>query len=76
MVAKAVEKSTEKELLYFLLITDSNIFVQTPHPQVKNKDISTSLILAAVVSVFIETATWANFERYSNSSHLIRKSIV
>ena len=53
MVAEAVEKMQkkkkkkkrkkhrERELLYFLFTTDSNIFAQTLHPQVKkSKDIS------------------------------------
>ena len=33
-------KGTEKELLLFLFTTDSKIFAQTLHPQVKNPKIS------------------------------------
>ena len=74
MVAEAVEKGTEKELLNFLFTTDSNIFAQTPHPQVKNEDISICMILAGVKSNFVKTATGTNFEKNRNSGHLIRKN--
>ena len=33
-------KGTEKELLYFLFTTDSNIFAQTLHPEVKKAKMS------------------------------------
>ena len=81
MVAAAVEKKskwekrkveigkgTEKELLHFLLATDSKIFAQTLYPQVKKKDISNGLILGEVMSMFMETETWTNFKINSNSS--------
>ena len=69
-----MEKRTEKKLFYFLCTSDSDIFTQTLHDQVKNQRILLWLKKAQVMSIFVETATCAIFKRISNSSDLIKKN--
>ena len=63
MVSKADEKGIENKLLYFLITTDSNIFAQSPHLQVKKQRYLNLVDSGRSMSIFVETATWANFER-------------
>ena len=80
IVAEAVEKmqktklakSTEKESLHYTFTTDSNIFAETLHPQVKKANILVDS-KQSNEHFYMETTIWENFGRNRNSSHLIGK---
>ena len=64
---KIMGKGTEKELLYFLFITNSNIFAQTVHPQVKKKIYPNLVDSGQSNNIFVETC---NFIKKETLAHV------